>query len=145
MKVVLDTNVLASAVATRGLCADILRAVLAEHEVVICRQITEELRRVLIDKFGVSHGLVSEVLWLLRQDATTVRPRTAPNVTLEDEEDLGILAAAVAAEADVLVTGDKALQDLRQVERTAIQSPRASWEQLAAQPGESGMRGRPRR
>jgi hypothetical protein len=38
MKVMLDTNVLASAVATRGLCADVLRAVLAEHELVICPQ-----------------------------------------------------------------------------------------------------------
>ncbi len=41
MKVVLDTNVLASTAATRGLCADVLRAVLAEHQLVICSQIIE--------------------------------------------------------------------------------------------------------
>ena len=39
MRVLLDTNVLASAAATRGLCADVLRVVLAEHELVVCRQI----------------------------------------------------------------------------------------------------------
>ena len=31
MKVFLDTNVLASAAATRGLCADVLREVFASH------------------------------------------------------------------------------------------------------------------
>jgi predicted nucleic acid-binding protein len=45
MKVMLDTNVLAAAAATRGLCADVLRAVLAEHEMVICPQIISELQR----------------------------------------------------------------------------------------------------
>ena len=35
MKVLLDTNVLVSAFATRGLCADVLRLVLTEHEMVV--------------------------------------------------------------------------------------------------------------
>ena len=32
MRVLLDTNVIVSAVTTRGLCADVFRAVLAAHE-----------------------------------------------------------------------------------------------------------------
>jgi len=138
MKVVLDTNVLASAAATRGLCADVLREVLAEHELVICRQITDELRRILTDKFGAAPSLVREFLWLIRQDTTTVKPRATPNVTLKDKDDLGILAAAIAADADVLVTGDKELQNLKRLERTAILSPRAFWTQLTAQPDNPG-------
>ena len=134
MKVVLDTNVLASAAATRGLCADVFREVLAEHELVICKQITEELKRILVDKFAVAPSLVREFLWLIRQDTTVVRPKTIPHVTLKDKDDLGILAAAVAAKADFLVTGDKELQDLGQVEETAILSPRAFWQRLTAQP-----------
>jgi putative PIN family toxin of toxin-antitoxin system len=145
MKVLLDTNVLASAAATRGLCADVLREVLAEHELVICKQLTDELNRTLIDKFGVAPSLVREFLWLIRQDTTTVRPRATPEVTLKDKDDLGILAAAVAAVADVLVTGDRELQDLGQVERTVILSPRAFWNRLTAQPDKSGVRGNPRR
>ena len=132
--VVLDTNVLASAAATRGLCADVLREVLAEHQLVICKQITEELKRILVDKFGADPPLVREFLWLIRQDTTIVRPRAVPRVTLKDTDDLGILAAAVAAEADFLVTGDKELQELGHVEKTAILSPRAFWQQLTAQP-----------
>jgi uncharacterized protein len=134
MKVVLDTNVLASAAATRGLCADVLRAVLAEHELVICKQITSELKRILTDKFGVTPSLVKEFLWLIRQDTTIVKPRIVPDVTIDDKDDLGILAAAITAEADVLVTGDKELQDLKRIERTIILSPRAFWSLLTAEP-----------
>ena len=134
MKVVLDTNVLAGAAATRGLCADVLRAVLAEHELVICKQITDELKRILTDKFGVDPALVKEFLWLIRQDTTIVKPRIVPDVTIHDKDDLGILAAAITAEADVLVTGDKELQGLSRIERTIILSPRAFWNLLTAKP-----------
>ena len=133
MRVVLDTNVLASAAATRGLCVDVLREVLAEHELVICKQITDELERILVDKFGATPTLVHEFLWLIRQDTVVVRPRSMPDVTLRDKDDLGILAAATAAGAEVLVTGDKELQDLGHIETTAILSPRAFWQQLTAQ------------
>lgn len=34
MRVFLDTNVLVSAFATRGLCADLMRHVLAEHDLI---------------------------------------------------------------------------------------------------------------
>jgi len=134
MKVVLDTNVLASAAATRGLCADVLREVLTEHELVICKQITDELQRILLNKFGAAPSLVREFVWLIRQDTTLVRPRTVPCVTLKDKDDLGILAAAAASAADVLVTGDKELQELRRIEQTEILSPRAFWQRLTAQP-----------
>lgn len=145
MKVVLDTNVLASAAATRGLCADVLREVLAEHELVICKQITDELKRVLTDKFGVAPSLVNEFLWLIRQDTTIVKPRIVPNVAIHDKDDLGILAAAITAEADVLVTGDKELQGLSRIERTIILSPRAFWTLLTTEPDKSGARDKPRR
>ena len=133
MRVVLDTNVLASAAATRGMCADVLREVLAEHDLVISTQITDELQRVLRRKFGVARSLVKEFIWLLRQDTITVRPRTTPAVDLKDQDDLGIPAAAIAAEADVLITGDRELQTLVRIEDTEILSPRAFWERLTAQ------------
>jgi predicted nucleic acid-binding protein len=47
VRVCLDTNVLVAAFATRGLCADVLRTVLAEHDLVVGEVILAELRRVL--------------------------------------------------------------------------------------------------
>ena len=43
MRVFVDTNVLVAAVATRGLCADVLRAVLASHELVVSQQVLAEV------------------------------------------------------------------------------------------------------
>ena len=48
MRVFLDTNVLVAAFATRGLCADVMRVVLAEHQVtgdVVLRELRKALAR----------------------------------------------------------------------------------------------------
>jgi len=50
VKVFLDTNVLVSGFATRGLCADVIRLVLAEHELVVAQIVLDELKRVLKQK-----------------------------------------------------------------------------------------------
>lgn len=66
MKVFLDTNVLAGAFATRGLCADLFRVVIAEHDLVVGEVVIEELRRVLTAKFRIPADRVAEVEELLR-------------------------------------------------------------------------------
>lgn len=43
MRIFLDTNVLVAALATRGLCADLLRVVLREHQLVLSAQVLTEL------------------------------------------------------------------------------------------------------
>lgn len=50
MSICLDANVSVAALATRGLCADAFRTVVAEHELVIGEVILDELRRVLRTK-----------------------------------------------------------------------------------------------
>lgn len=66
MKVFLDTNVLVSAFATRGLCADVLRQVLAEHELLVGERVLREVRRVLRVKLRVSQPAVDEIEQFLR-------------------------------------------------------------------------------
>ena len=51
MKVFLDTNVLVSAFTARGLCTDLFRYLLAEHEVMTGEVNLVELRRVLAEHF----------------------------------------------------------------------------------------------
>ena len=130
MRVMLDTNVLASAVATRGLCADVLRAVLAEHELVICPQIISELQRVLKDKFALPRPLVNDFIRLVREDAILCEPGDLPAVKLKDKDDLGILSAAIRGEVNVIVTGDKDLQMVGTVAELKIMSPRQFWQLL---------------
>ena len=145
MKIFLDTNVLASAAATRGLCADVLREVFASHDLFISEQVLNELRRVLRLKFGVGQDLIDDFIQLLQQDSALAQPSRVPRIKLQDTEDLTILAAAITAGAEVLITGDKELLDLGRVENLEILSPRQFWEKLKAQEERGAGRDKPRR
>jgi predicted nucleic acid-binding protein len=130
MKVMLDTNVLAAAAATRGLCADVLRVVLAEHEMVICPQIISELQRVLKDKFALPRPLINDYVRLVQQDSIQCEPGDPLAIKLKDMDDLAILSAAASIGVDVLVTGDKELHRISMVEGLRIMSPRQFWREL---------------
>jgi len=145
VRVFLDTNVLASAAATRGLCADVLREVLASHDLLISAQVLSELKRVLETKFGVAPDLIDEFISLMRQDTVLAEPGKLPTVDIQDQDDLPILSAAVSARADVFVTGDKEILDIGRIEKMTILNPRQFWEKLKANPRRRGRHGKPRR
>jgi len=133
MRVFLDTNVLVSAVATRGLCADVFREVLTSHELIICDALLQEVKKVLQQKFKAPPSLASEFLNLLKQDTIKAKPSRLPRVAIKDKSDLIILAAALSGNDELLVTGDRELLDLGNVEGLDIVSPRAFWERLRSQ------------
>jgi putative PIN family toxin of toxin-antitoxin system len=129
VRVFLDTNVLVAAFATRGLCADLLRAVLAEHELLSSSTVVEELTRTLAEKIRVPEATVREIAALLR--ASAAFPDTAvdpPPVAVRDPDDAVILSEAVALRADVLVTGDKDLLEAGEVPGISILDPRGFWQ-----------------
>ena len=133
MRVFLDTNVLASAAATRGLCADVLREVFASHKLIVSEYLIKELERVLADKFSLPRDIIEEYIWLLHQDTIVAEEANPPPLQLKDKSDIPILGAALQAKADVFVTGDLELQNLGSVEKLLILSPRGFWERLRAQ------------
>jgi putative PIN family toxin of toxin-antitoxin system len=135
MKVLLDTNVIISAVTTRGLCADIFRTVLLHHELVTCSQVLREVRRILRTKFSVAEDAVAEYLALLQQDAILAEPAALPKLPIKDKDDITIIAAALAEKVDLMVTGDNELQQIRDISGLRILSPRAFWEELMAGQG----------
>ena len=138
MRVLLDTNVIVSAVMTRGLCADVFRAVLAEHELVTCSKVLQEVRRILRTKFSVPEQLISEYLELITQDAVVAKAaRDLPDFGIKDKDDVEIVAAAIAASAQVLVTGDSELQGIGRIRKVRILSPRAFGQELTLQQGDA--------
>ena len=145
MKVFLDTNVLASAAATRGLCADVVRQILASHQLFISDQVLNELESVLRSNFGAGQDLIDDFIWLLQQDSVLAQPGQLPKVKLQDKDDLSILGAAISSGAEVLITGDKELLELGHIEGLEILSPRQFWEKLKAQQQRRTGRGKPRR
>jgi uncharacterized protein len=130
VKVFLDTNVLVSAVATRGLCSDIFHAILAEHDLVVGETVLVELRRVLQRKLGASTGTIEEMDTFLRREAVVIGDARLLTVTIRDATDAKVLAEAVVGEVDVLVTGDRDLLEIADTAPVRILNPRGFWEAL---------------
>jgi putative PIN family toxin of toxin-antitoxin system len=130
VRAALDTNVLVSAVATRGLCADVFNVVLAEHELILGKTVLAELRRVLREKIRVPVVIVDEFETLLRHESLVVTEAKLLALTIRDRSDVPVLSEAVAGKADVLVTGDRDLLELEARLPIQIMAPRAFWERL---------------
>ncbi len=133
MRVFLDTNVIISATATRGLCADVFREVLLSHELIVSEPLLTEVSRVLSAKFGADAEMIESVIRILKQDTIFSQPLDLPDVTIRDRDDLLILASALAGRAEVLVTGDKELLALGSIYNLEIISPRQFWEKIVGQ------------
>jgi len=134
MKVFLDTNVLVSAMATRGLCADVLREILTSHQLVVSAALFNELRRVLRKKLQIPDELIDDAIEMLQQDAHFATPSTLSDAKIRDKDDLMILSSALDGSADLLVTGDKELLNLGKIQDMEIVSPRGFWTKIRTQP-----------
>ena len=130
MKVFLDTNVLVSAFATRGLSADLFEMVLLEHELIIGRRVLQELEKVLRTKIKLPATRCVEIVDFLRVEAVSVVD-DAPEADCEAAPaDRAILGEALAGEAQAFVTGDAALVALVEISKMPILTPRRFWELL---------------
>ncbi|MGH2372444.1 MAG: putative toxin-antitoxin system toxin component, PIN family [Gemmatimonadales bacterium] len=127
MRVCLDTNVLVAALATRGLAADVLRLILAEHELVVPEVVLGELRRVLGKKLKLQAAAIDAVETFLREHEVVPKPAELLDVPVRDRADAWVLASAVAGRADLLVTGDQDLLVLGPRAPLPVVDPRAFW------------------
>ena len=120
MRIVLDTNVLVSAFAARGLCADLFRDVLAHHTLIVSDYILDELQ----EKLRVPSPVVESIRALLMPHRLTVDALPEVTVTIRDHDDIAIVAFAMAIGADILITGDRDLLDVSDILPVRVISPR---------------------
>jgi putative PIN family toxin of toxin-antitoxin system len=132
MKVFLDTNVLVSAVATRGLCADVLREVLRHHHLIISSELLKELENVFRKTLGLPQNMVLEFIAVIKQDSQLSTSSPLLNVKIRDKDDLLMLSSALNGGADLFMTGDKELLGMKSIKNMDIVSPRMFWERLKA-------------
>ncbi|MGF1669488.1 MAG: hypothetical protein ACFCU6_03495 [Balneolaceae bacterium] len=71
MEIFADTDVLVSAFTARGLSADLLEVILADHQLMTGEFVLQELHRVLVQKLKVPERRVSDVLQFLRKYHTS--------------------------------------------------------------------------
>jgi putative PIN family toxin of toxin-antitoxin system len=130
VRIFLDTNVLVSAFATRGLCADLFELVLLEHDLVLGRHVVDELSRSLRRKLKLPPAIAQEIVAFVHGETSQFVGESRPVDAEVGQADALVLGEAIAGHSDVFVTGDAALLGLRTVRDMTIVSPRGLWEML---------------
>ncbi len=125
MRVLLDTNIVVSAILFGGLPRQLLEAALSgEIDLVTSPPLLAELEGVLTGKFGFPATIAASIRTELEALGEVVEPAQIDRVT-RTAADHVVLATAVGGAADVVVTGDKELLALESYEGVSIESTRA--------------------
>lgn len=127
MKVFLDTNVWLSATIFSGLCEALVTECADRDWLVTSSLVRDEAHEVLARKFPhLPHApALFDASW---SEAPLVEDAADP----ADDNDARLLAAAVAAGADLFVTGDKRVLGWKPSGKLRIVTPREAWVVLFA-------------
>ena len=126
MIAVFDTNVLIAAIITEGICSKLLhRARMGEFSLVSCPFIIKELRRILSMKFRLSREELALAMEPVSEAISRVIEHSLKITCIcRNTDDNNVIACAVAAKADYLVTGDSDLLELKNCRGVKIVTPR---------------------
>ena len=125
MRIVCDTNILVSGILFKGHPRRIL-AMVSRGDVTNCTSpaLLREAEEVLLrPKFGLRSSVVSGVVALFRDTFEIVHPSRQVAAIVDDPDDNIVLEAADAASADLIVSGDKHLLNLKSWNGIKIMSP----------------------
>ena len=119
----IDTNILLSALVFRSAkMAFLLEKVAEEHTMVLCSQVIDEFRSVVTRK-SPQYGDVVDTLFAKLSYEMVYTPKWQKNMPdIRDEKDKPILASAILADVDIIITGDKDFNNV-DIERPEILSP----------------------
>jgi predicted nucleic acid-binding protein len=135
LKLLFDSNVWLSGFVARGLCADLLRLALQHHgragfELLLCATVRDEVLRILRDKFKATDAGLDAARATMASAREIDNGHWQPPADFPDPDDVPIVAAALAAGADLFVTGDKALLELTAVQGLPMIAPREAYLRL---------------
>lgn len=120
MRVVLDTNVVASGFLWGGVPRQLLQAAREKRlqlftSTTLLLELTDILGRVkFAHKLAAAQLSVDQLVERYALLATVVHPATITPTVLDDPDDDHVLACAMAAQADLIVSGDRHLLDLKE-------------------------------
>jgi len=126
VRALFDTNVLLAAFLTEGVCEKLLTRARKRHfDLITCPFILHEFERILVKKFSATKQEKETALALIAEAARdVVEPSETPAGACRDKDDDNILACAVEAAAEYLVTGDKDLLHMKTYKGIRIVMPR---------------------
>ena len=128
MRLLLDTNVLISAILFGGVPRVLLESVLrGDLEFATSDFLMSEFERIVADKFGFPQAAARAIRSELEQMAMIVMPSQVPSI-VRDPADDEVLAAAGTGQVELIVTGDQDLLTLETYMEILIVSPRRALE-----------------
>src|SRR3989344_2556929 len=121
-KVVLDTNILISALGWKGKPKLIFEKILnGELELIISDKQSEEIIEVLdYPKFNFSNEQKSSFINILLEVSALIKIDKIFDVIKEDPDDNIIITSAVIGKADYIISGDEHLLKLKEFKRVKI-------------------------
>ena len=127
IKIVLDTNVLISAIVFGGKPRDILeKAIKGQVRLVLTEELIRELSGVLEGrKFKYPSEIMKLIITELETIAEVVKPERKLNIVGKDPEDNRVLECAHKSSADFIVSGDVHLLELKEFRGIKILTPEA--------------------
>jgi putative PIN family toxin of toxin-antitoxin system len=138
VRIVLDTNVVVSALIWGG-TPDRLVQMAIDGDIELCTspELLSELQEVLLrahlaSRLGPRFASVAEAVALYGELAVSVSPTSAPRVVPDDADDDQVVAAAVAARVDLIVSGDRHLLVLGSHRTIRIVTPAEALRLIAA-------------
>ena len=126
-RVVLDTNVYYSALYDPESFLHVLFAAGVQekkYRIIVSPFIIHELHTKLMEKFLWEEARALGVIKQIVHAAELVKPDTVPQVITDDVSDNHILACALAGKANLIVSGDRHLLQLKEYEGIPIVRPR---------------------
>ncbi|MBE2202061.1 MAG: putative toxin-antitoxin system toxin component, PIN family [Anaerolinea sp.] len=124
MNVIVDTNVLVSAVLRDRVPETVILHIVAQPDMVwvVSPEIMTEYKEVLArNRFGLPHDLLQRWYQLLDEMTTSYTVQWAVDFP-RDQKDAKFLACALVTEADFLITGDHDFAEAQKLVKTIILS-----------------------
>jgi putative PIN family toxin of toxin-antitoxin system len=128
MKVVLDTNVIFSAFAARGLANAVFELCLDKHTIIISEHILSELQSNLQKKLKMPRDKVQLTIEYLREFCLISDFKRLDRRICRDIDDVKILGLSEMTKPNYIITGDADLLALKEYNAVPIITPREFWE-----------------
>jgi putative PIN family toxin of toxin-antitoxin system len=128
VRILLDTNVIFSALAARGLAQAVFELCLEKHTIILSERILSELSFHLQKKLKMPEERVMLIIEYLKECCFLGQEAPVKKSACRDKDDLHILGLAEKMRPRFIVTGDSDLLVLKRYRQTSIVTPRKFWE-----------------
>ena len=124
MRIMVDSNIIISAALfPESSIGKILSHIAKNHKLVLCQHILDELSNVFKKKFPKREKYLNGFIKKLKYELVNINIKDLKNYPqIRDKHDIPVLANAIEAKANILITGDKDFEEI-EIETPKIIKP----------------------